>query len=65
MSKKYKNPIPRVEKVTIPAWEYKQLVASHTLTNVTIKLVNNLEDYKLKDALNALFRAKGEDENDF
>lgn len=62
MSKKYRNPIVKVETVTIPTWEYADLVSASTLTVVVEKLVNGLDDYKVRDVLKVLFDRKGEAE---
>jgi hypothetical protein len=64
MSKKYKyqNPIAKVETVTIPTWEYADLVSASTLTVVVEKLVNGLDEYKVRDVLKVLFDRKGEAE---
>jgi hypothetical protein len=65
MSKKYQNPITKVETVvetvTIPTWEYADLVSASTLTVVVEKLVNGLEEYKVRDVLKVLFDRKGEE----
>lgn len=58
---KYKNPIKKVETVSIPTWEYTDLVMAATLTRVVDKLVNGLDQYKLHDVLKVMFDRK-EDE---
>lgn len=60
MSKKYQNPIAKMETVTIPTWEYADLVRASTLTVVVEKLVNGLDEYKVRDVLKVLFDRKGE-----
>jgi hypothetical protein len=62
MSKKYQNPIAKVETVTIPTWEYADLVSASTLTVVVEKLVNGLDEYKVRDVLKVLFDRKEEAE---
>lgn len=64
MSKKYRNPISQPNTVTIPVWEYKALVTANTLTTVAMKLVNGLEEYKLRDTLDVLFRVKDDGEEE-
>ena len=61
MSKKYQNPIAKVETVTIPTWEYADLVSASTLTVVVEKLVNGLDEYKVRDVLKVLFGGKEEE----
>lgn len=61
MSKKYQNPIAKVMTVTIPTWEYADLVRASTLTIVTEKLVNGLDEYKVRDVLKTLY-GRGEEE---
>lgn len=61
MSKKYQNPIVKVETVTIPTWEYADLVSASTLTVVVEKLVNGLDEYKVRDVLKVLFDRKEEE----
>ena len=55
MSKKYQNPIAKLEKVTIPTWEYADLVRASTIAAMVDKLVAGLDDYKLRDVLKVLF----------
>ena len=62
MSKKYHNPIVKVELVTLPRWEYAKLVDRYARYEIVEKLVNNLDQYKLYDTLKALFDDKGEEE---
>lgn len=61
MSKKYQNPIAKVEMVTLPRWEYAKLVDTFARYEVAEKLVNGLDDYKLRDVLKVLFDRKEED----
>ena len=63
MSKKYqwKNPIAKVTMVTIPTWEYAGLVRASTMMEVTEKLVNGLDEYKVRDVLKVLY-GRGEEE---
>lgn len=61
MSKKYNNPIAKITTVTIPVWEYADLVRASTLTIVTEKLVKGLDEYKLRDVLKVLFAGKEEE----
>lgn len=61
MSKKYHNPIAKIEKVTIPTWEYAGLVRNNTMLEMTKKLVNGLDEYKLRDVLKVLY-GKGEED---
>lgn len=55
---KYKNPISKVETVTIPTWEYADLVRASTLTMVTKKLLDGVEEYKVRDVLKVLYDGK-------
>jgi len=52
---KYKNPIAKIEKVTIPTWEYAGLVRASTMMEMTERLVNGLDEYKVRDVLKVLF----------
>lgn len=58
---KYKNPIVKVEMVTIPTWEYADLIRAATLMTMTKKLVDSLEEYKLRDTLKVLYGEGKED----
>jgi hypothetical protein len=61
MSKRYQNPISKVETVTIPTWEYADLVRASTLMMMTKKLVDGLDDYKVREVLKVLYdRKEGE-----
>ena len=64
MSKKYqwKNPIEKVTMVTIPTWEYAGLVRESTLLAMTEKLVNGLDEYKVRDVLKVLYGDGKEEE---
>ena len=62
MSKKYQNPIAKMETVTIPTWEYADLVRASTLTVVVEKLVKGLDEYKVRDVLKVLFDGGKEEE---
>jgi hypothetical protein len=63
MSKKYQNPIAKVTMVTIPTWEYADLVRASTIAVMVDKLVAGLDDYKLRDVLKVLYGdEKGEEE---
>lgn len=59
---KYKNPIAKIEVVTIPTWEYADLIRAATLMTMTKKLVDNLEEYKLRDTLKVLYGDGREEE---
>lgn len=61
MNKKYRNPIAKVTMVTIPTWEYASLVRASTMMEVTEKIVNGLDDYRVRDTLKVLFDRKEED----
>lgn len=61
MSKKYQNPIEKVTMVTIPVWEYAGLVRASTMIEMTEKLVNGLDEYKVRDVLKVLY-GDGEEE---
>lgn len=58
---KYKNPIAKIEMVTIPTWEYAGLVRESTLLAMTEKLVNGLDEYKVRDVLKVLYGNEEED----
>jgi hypothetical protein len=62
MSKKYQNPIAKVTMVTIPTWEYAGLVRSSTMLEIIEKLVNGLDEYKVRDVLKALYSDGKEEE---
>lgn len=64
MSKKYqwKNPIAKAETVTLPRWEYAKLVDAYARYEVVEKLVNGLDEYKVRDVLKVLFDVKKEGE---
>ena len=59
---KYKNPIVKVEMVTIPTWEYADLIRAATLMTMTKKLIDDLEEYKLRDTLKVLYGEGKEEE---
>lgn len=61
MSKKYDNPINKPVMVAVPRWEYAALVRASTLLEATEKLVNNLSEYQVRDALKALYSNAKED----
>lgn len=63
MSKyKYQNPIAKVEMVTLPRWEYAKLVDTFARYEVVGKIVNGLDEYKVRDVLKVLFGdGEGED----
>lgn len=62
MSKyKYQNPIAKVETVTLPRWEYAKLVDTFARYEVASKMVNGLDEYKVRDVLKVLFDRKGEE----
>ena len=58
---KYKNPIAKVTMVTIPTWEYVDLVRSRTMLEMTERIVNGLDDYRVRDTLKVLFDGGKED----
>lgn len=63
MSKnKYQNPIAKVEMVTLPRWEYAKLVDTFARYEVIEKLVNGLDEYKVRDVLKVMFDRKEEAE---
>ena len=62
MSKKYRNPIAKVTMVTIPTWEYVDLVRSSTMLEMTERIVNGLDDYRVRDTLKVLFGGREEEE---
>ena len=62
MSKKYQNPIVKVEMVILPRWEYAKLVDAYARYEVVEKLVNGLDEYKVRDVLKVLFDRKEEAE---
>lgn len=62
MSNKYQNPIAKVETVTLPRWEYAKLVDTYARYEVVEKLVNGLEEYKVRDVLKVLFGDGKEEE---
>jgi hypothetical protein len=55
MSKKYDNIIEKPKMVEMPRWEYRDLIRSDTMMSVVEKLVNNLDEYKVRDVLKVLF----------
>lgn len=61
MSKKYPNPITKIEMVTLPRWEYAKLVDTFARYEVVEKMVNGLDEYKMRDVLKVLFDRKGEE----
>lgn len=62
MSKKYDNIIEKPKMVEMPRWEYRDLIRSDTMMAVVEKLVNNLDEYKVRDVLKVLFDVgEGED----
>ena len=58
---KYQNPIAKAETVTLPRWEYAKLVDTYARYEVVEKLVNGLDEYKVRDVLKVLFDRKGEE----
>lgn len=63
MSKnKYQIPIAKVEMVTLPRWEYAKLVDTFARYEVIEKLVNGLDEYKVRDVLKVMFDRKEEAE---
>ena len=52
---KYKNPIVKIETVSIPTWEYAALVRASTLLEMAEKLINGLDEYRVRDTLKVLF----------
>lgn len=62
MSKKYDNIIEKPKMVEMPRWEYRDLIRSDAMLAVVEKLVNNLDEYKVRDVLKVLFGdGEGED----
>lgn len=61
MSKKYDNIIEKPKMVEMPRWEYRDLIRSDAMMAVVEKLVNNLDEYKVRDVLKVLFDV-GEEE---
>lgn len=61
MSKKYDNIIEKPKMVEMPRWEYRDLIRSDAMLAVVEKLVNNLDEYKVRDVLKVLF-GDGEEE---
>ena len=60
---KYKNPIVKLETVKIPTWEYANLIRESTLLRMMEKLVNGLDEYRVRDTLKVLFdNGEGEEE---
>lgn len=60
--KKYRNPIQKPQMVTIPAWEYADLVRDKALLDVVEKLLTGLSEYQARDALVAMLALKGEED---
>ena len=58
---KYKNPIVKVEMVTLPRWEYAKLVDTFARYEVVGNIVNGLDEYKVRDVLKVLFGEGKED----
>jgi hypothetical protein len=58
---KYQNPIAKAETVTLPRWEYAKLVDTYARYEVVEKLVNGLDEYKVRDVLKVLFDRKEEE----
>jgi hypothetical protein len=58
---KYQNPIAKVETVTIPTWEYADLIKDSTIAAMTKKLLNGMGEYQVRDALKVLFDRKEEE----
>jgi hypothetical protein len=58
---KYQYPIAKVETVTLPRWEYAKLVDTYARYEVVEKLVNGLDEYKVRDVLKVLFDRKEEE----
>ena len=50
----YYNPIPKAENVTIPTWEYADLIQHKTTLAVIVKLAKGLDNYKMYDVLKVL-----------
>jgi hypothetical protein len=63
MSKKYHNPIAKVETVTIPTWEYADLIKASTIAAMTKKLLNGMGEYQVRDALKVLYGKTKEEDN--
>lgn len=61
MSKKYDNIIEKPKMVEMPRWEYRDLIRSDAMLAVVEKLVNNLDEYKVRDVLKVLFGDGEED----
>ena len=64
MSKKYQwnNPIAKVDMVTIPTWEYANLIRTSTIAAATKKLLNGMGEYQVRDALKVLYDVGEEEE---
>lgn len=60
-TKKYRDPIQKPQMVTIPAWEYADLVREGMLLSVVEKLLTRLSEYQARDALMAIFTAPKEE----
>lgn len=57
---KYRNPIPKPEMVTIPKWEYRELVEKATMFYVLRKLSDSDKKYAASELLEVLFEDKTE-----
>ena len=62
MSKKYPNPITKIEMVTLPRWEYAKLVDTHARYEIVKKLVKGIDEYRVRDVLKVLFDGGEEEE---
>ena len=62
MGKKYLNPIVKVETVTIPTWEYADLIKASTVAAMTKKLLDGMGEYQVRDALKVLYSSDEEEE---
>lgn len=60
---KYKNPIVKLETVNIPTWEYADLIRTATLMTMTKKLVDGLDEYRIRDTLKVLFNEGKEEDS--
>ena len=60
-TKKYRVPIQKPQMVTIPAWEYADLVREGMLLSVVEKLLTGLSEYQARDALMAIFTVPKEE----
>lgn len=58
---KYKNPIIKIQNVSISTWEYKDLVAKATILEVLEALNQRGKKYVASDVMEALFNDKEEE----